>query len=177
MPFQGGGAALLGMPVSIGGMAGSTIQAVSPGGLTLNPAIPAPAAFGTGTQVYLLQCITYQVIPPPDNLNLCQGNAPCLVRGAVPAVLVGPGGPPNCNQVNSGCIPIMDGVEDLQFGLCLRWLRSTHQWRNAGFAAGRPQSVKPVRSSGISSQIVIGLVQPVHTGGFYDPQEPFGWCR
>jgi len=114
--IPGGGAALLGMPVSIGGMAGSTIQAVSPTALTLNPSIPAPTAFGTGTQVYLLQCITYQVIPPPDNLNLCQGNAPCLVRGAVPAVLVGPGGPPNCNQVNSGCIPIMDGVEDLQLG-------------------------------------------------------------
>ncbi|MDH4079973.1 MAG: PilW family protein [Nitrospira sp.] len=120
--IPGGGAALLGMPVSIGGMAGSTIQAVSPGALTLNPAIPTPAAFGSGTQVYLLQCITYQVIPPSpppalpgsDPLNLCQGNAPCLVRGAVPAVLVGPGGPPNCNQVNSGCIPIMDGVEDLQ---------------------------------------------------------------
>ncbi|MCS6302388.1 MAG: PilW family protein [Nitrospira sp.] len=102
------------MPVSIGGVAGSIIQADNPGGLTLNPAIPAPTAFGTGTQVYLLQCITYQVIPPPDNLNLCQGNAPCLVRGAVPTVLVGLGGPPNCNQVNSGCIPIMDGVEDLQ---------------------------------------------------------------
>ncbi len=112
--IPGGGAALLGMPVSIGGVAGSTIQSVNPGGLALNPAIPDPTAFGTGTQVYLLQCITYQVIPPPDNLNLCQGNAPCLVRGAVPAVLVGPGGPPNCNQVNSGCIPLMDGVEDLQ---------------------------------------------------------------
>jgi type IV pilus assembly protein PilW len=112
--IPGGGAALLGMPVSIGGVAGSTIQSVNPGGLTLNPAIPDPTAFGTGTQVYLLQCITYQVIPPPDNLNFCQGNAPCLVRGAVPAVLVGPGGPPNCHQVNSGCIPIMDGVEDLQ---------------------------------------------------------------
>jgi type IV pilus assembly protein PilW len=112
--IPGGGAALLGMPVSIGGVAGSTIQSVYPGGLTLNPAIPDPTAFGTGTQVYVLQCITYQVIPPPDNLNLCQGNAPCLVRGAVPAILVGPGGPPNCNQVNSGCIPIMDGVEDLQ---------------------------------------------------------------
>ena len=112
--IPGGGAALVGMPVSIGGVAGSRIQSVTPGGLTLNPAIPAPTAFGTGTQVYLLQCITYQVIPPPDNLNLCQGNAPCLVRGAVPANLVGAGGPPNCNQVNSGCIPIMDGVEDLQ---------------------------------------------------------------
>lgn len=112
--IPGGGAALLGMSVSIGGVAGSNIQAVAPGSLTLNPAIPAPTAFGTGTQVYLLQCITYQVIPPPDNLNLCQGNAPCLVRGAVPTILVGPGGPPNCNQVNAGCIPIMDGVEDLQ---------------------------------------------------------------
>jgi type IV pilus assembly protein PilW len=112
--IPGGGAALVGMPVSIGGVAGSRIQSVAPGSLTLNPAIPAPTAFGTGTQVYLLQCITYQVIPPPDNLNLCQGNAPCLVRGAVPAILVGVGGPPNCNQVNSGCIPIMDGVEDLQ---------------------------------------------------------------
>lgn len=112
--IPGGTTALQGMSVSIGGVAGSTIQAVNAGGLTLNPAIPVPTAFGTGTQVYLLQCITYQVIPPPDNLNLCQGTAPCLVRGAVPAVLVGPGGPPNCNQVNSGCIPIMDGVEDLQ---------------------------------------------------------------
>ena len=112
--IPGGGAALFGMPVSIGGVAGSTIQGWNAGGLTLNPAIPAPTAFGTGTQVYLLQCITYQVIPPPDNLNLCQGNAPCLVRGAVPANLVGAGGPPNCNQINSGCIPIMDGVEDLQ---------------------------------------------------------------
>ena len=112
--IPGGSAALVGMPVSISGLAGSTIQAVSPGGLTLNPVLPAPRAFGTGSQVYLLQCITYQVIPPPDNLNLCQGNAPCLVRGAVPANLVLPGSPPNCNVVNSGCIPIMDGVEDLQ---------------------------------------------------------------
>lgn len=112
--IPGGSAALVGMPVSIGGVAGSTIQATSPGGLTLNPALPAPRAFGTGSQVYLLQCITYQVIPPPDNLNLCQGNAPCLVRGAVPANLVLPNSPPSCNVVNSGCIPIMDGVEDVQ---------------------------------------------------------------
>lgn len=113
--IPGGSAALVGMPVSIGGLAGSTISAVSPTALTLNPVLPAPRAFGTGSQVYLLQCITYQVISPPDNLNLCQGNAPCLVRGAVPANLVPPVGPPNCNVVNSGCIPIMDGVEDLQF--------------------------------------------------------------
>lgn len=112
--IPGGAAALTGMPVSLGGVAGSVIQAVNVGGLTLNPPILGPIAFGSGTQVYLLQCITYQVIPPPDALNLCQGAAPCLVRGAVPAALVGAGGPPNCNQINSGCIPIMDGVEDLQ---------------------------------------------------------------
>ncbi|MGQ0667376.1 MAG: PilW family protein [Nitrospiraceae bacterium] len=109
----GGGAALPGMAVTIAGVAGSRIAAggVTPAGLNLNPAIPAPATFGAGSQVYLLQCITYQVIPPPDALNLCQGNAPCLVRGVAPA---GVGGPPNCNNPGNACVPIMDGVEDLQ---------------------------------------------------------------
>ena len=83
--IPGGVLALNGMAVSIGGVAGSRI---APGGtassLNLNPAIPAFPAFGHGTQVYLLQCITYQVIAPPDALNLCQGNAPCLVRGVAP---------------------------------------------------------------------------------------------
>ncbi|MBS0181828.1 MAG: PilW family protein [Nitrospira sp.] len=106
-----GGTALAGMSVTIGGVAGSRIAGVAPASLTLNPAIPAPTTFGTGTQVYLLQCITYQVIPPPDALNLCQGNAPCLVRGVAPA---GVGGPPNCNNPGNACVPIMDGVEDLQ---------------------------------------------------------------
>ncbi|BFU89344.1 MAG: putative Type IV pilus assembly protein PilW [Nitrospira sp.] len=106
-----GGTALAGMSVTIGGVAGSRIVGVSPAALNLNPSIPAPVTFGTGTQVYLLQCITYQVVPPPDALNLCQGNAPCLVRGVAPA---GVGGPPNCNNPGNACVPIMDGVEDLQ---------------------------------------------------------------
>ncbi|THJ22282.1 MAG: hypothetical protein CAF44_006730 [Nitrospira sp. CG24D] len=112
--IPGGFLALPGNVVSIGGVAGSTIQAANVGGLAINPAIQGPTTFGTGTQVYLVQCITYQVIPPPDALNICQGSAPCLVRGAVPAALVLPGTPPNCNQVNANCVPIMDGVEDLQ---------------------------------------------------------------
>lgn len=112
--IPGGIAALPGNVVSLGGVAGSIIQTANVGGLTINPAIQGPTAFGTGTQVYLVQCITYQVIPPPDALNICQGSAPCLVRGAVPAALVLPGTPPNCNQVNANCVPIMDGVEDLQ---------------------------------------------------------------
>jgi type IV pilus assembly protein PilW len=109
----GGFAALPGMSVTIAGVAGSRIAAggALPGALNLNPAIPGPTSFGAGTQVYLLQCITYQVIPPPDALNLCQGNAPCLVRGVAPAGL---GGPPNCNNPGNACVPIMDGVEDLQ---------------------------------------------------------------
>jgi type IV pilus assembly protein PilW len=110
----GGSPALAGMNLSIAGSAGSLIHNVHAGGLTINPAIPSPTQFGTGTQVYLVQCITYQVIPPPDNLNLCQGSAPCLVRGVVPAGMVSPGAPPNCNQARTNCVPIMDGVEDLQ---------------------------------------------------------------
>lgn len=112
--IPGGFLALPGNVVSLGGVAGSVIQSANVGGLVLNPAIQGPTAFGTGTQVYLVQCITYQVIPPPDLLGICQGAAPCLVRGAVPAALVAAGTPPNCNQVNANCVPTMDGVEDLQ---------------------------------------------------------------
>ncbi len=108
--IPGGGAALLGMDVSIGGAASSRITGVGAAALNLNP-VAAPIQFGAGTQVYLLQCITYQVIPPPDALNLCLGNAPCLVRGVAPA---GAGGPPNCINPGNSCVPIMDGVEDLQ---------------------------------------------------------------
>jgi type IV pilus assembly protein PilW len=99
------------MDVSIGGAASSRITGVGAAALTLNP-VAAPIQFGTGTQVYLLQCITYQVIPPPDLLNLCLGNAPCLVRGVAPAAVVGGG--PNCNNPGNACVVIMDGVEDLQ---------------------------------------------------------------
>jgi type IV pilus assembly protein PilW len=109
--IPGGAPALLNMDVSIGGAAWSRIAAVAGASLNLNPTIPAPVQFGAGTQVYLLQCITYQVIPPPDALGLCQGNAPCLVRGVAPA---GVGGPPNCINPGNACVPIMDGVEDLQ---------------------------------------------------------------
>lgn len=112
--IPGGFLALPGKVVSLGGVAGSVIQAANVGGLVVNPAIQGPTAFGTGTQVYLVQCITYQVIPPPDALNICQGASPCLVRGEVPAALVLPGTAPNCNQANANCVPIMDGVEDLQ---------------------------------------------------------------
>jgi type IV pilus assembly protein PilW len=110
--IPGGAAALQGMPVSLGGVAGSRIAGVSSGGLSLNPVIPGPTQFGNGMQVYLVQCITYEVVPPPDALNLCQGNAPCLVRGV--GVVGAPNTPPRCNTAGNACVPIMDGVEDLQ---------------------------------------------------------------
>jgi type IV pilus assembly protein PilW len=108
------GGNLLGMSVSLGGVAGSRITGVAPGALTLNPPIlPKSIQFGNGTQVYLLQCITYEVVPPPDALGLCQGNAPCLVRGV--GVVGAPNTPPRCNTIGNACVPIMDGVEDIQF--------------------------------------------------------------
>ena len=112
--IPGGTAALVGMSVSLGGAAGSRIVGFGPGNqsLNLNPSIPSPIQFGNGTQVYLVQCITYEVVPPQDPLNLCQGNAPCLVRGV--GVVGAPNTPPRCNTAGSACVPIMDGVEDLQ---------------------------------------------------------------
>lgn len=116
--IPGGLAALVNMSMSINGAAGSRIVGTTPAQINVNPAISG-AQFGNGAQVYLLQCITYQVIPPPDGLNLCQGNAPCLVRGVAPGNPL-PGQPPNCNNPNPNpllphpCVPILDGVEDLQ---------------------------------------------------------------
>jgi type IV pilus assembly protein PilW len=119
---NGGAGNLAGTVVSIGGVAGSVMAA--PGGTTLNLATPiqpvgGAVSFGNGTQVYILQCITYQVIPPPDNFNLCNGNAPCLVRGVAPGAPP-PGQSPDCNVANPNpllphpCVAVMDGVEDLQ---------------------------------------------------------------
>lgn len=110
--IPGGAAALVGMAVSINGAAGSRITGTTPVQINVNPPISGQAQFGNGAQVYLVQCITYEVIPPPDALNLCQGNAPCLVRGV--GVVGAPNTPPRCNAAGNACIPIMDGVEDLQ---------------------------------------------------------------
>jgi len=100
---------LAGSLISIGGVTTATIGGVAGGVLNLNPAIVSPWSPGAPTQVYLLQCITYQVIPPPDANVVCgQGNAPCLVRGVAPV------GTLDCNVLNSPCLPITNGIEDLQ---------------------------------------------------------------
>lgn len=96
--------------ISIGGLITATVSNVTGDVLTLATAVPPPAIFPQGTPVYLLQCMTYQVIQAPDTNNLCGGTTPCLVRGVTPAT-----SPRQCDVASSPCIPIADGVEDLQF--------------------------------------------------------------
>jgi len=93
--------------ISLAGATTATVSAIGGNTLTLNPPVAAPASFPAGTPVYLLQCITYQVIPSPDPNQVCQGNSPCLTRGVAAAAL-------NCNVAGSPCAPITAGIEDLQ---------------------------------------------------------------
>lgn len=90
-------------------------------------AVPEPGpntVIPTGTQISILQCITYQVIPQlaggvpgVDLFGICGGNAPCLVRGVAPVVVADAFGRvlPNCNVAASPCLPIVNGIEDIQF--------------------------------------------------------------
>lgn len=109
--------------ISLGGVILAQVQgAASPILLTIpdpgpNTVIPA------GTQIFILQCITYQVIPQlaggapgADANNICLGNAPCLVRGVANATVASFGRVlPNCNVPASPCLPIVNGIEDIQF--------------------------------------------------------------
>lgn len=89
--------------ISIGGAATLLVTGLDSSASTLNVSIPAPLWFQQEDQVYLLQCIRYQVVPPPDPGNLCLGKSPCLTRG-VAGVTAGP----------NAEAPIAEGVEDLQ---------------------------------------------------------------
>lgn len=100
--------------ISLNGAATGTVSSVSTGSSTITlqapsgttTAVPSPALFAVGTPVFLLECVTYQVIRPPDSNNVCGGSAPCLVRG------ITTGG--NCDVASSPCGPVVDGIEDLQ---------------------------------------------------------------
>ncbi len=110
--------------ISIGGVIETRVGA----GIPAAPILLAVPETGkiqipTGTQIFMLQCITYQVIPqlaggaPGADVNgICGGNAPCLVRGVANATVVTFGRVlPNCNVPNSPCLPIVNGIEDIQF--------------------------------------------------------------
>ena len=86
--------------VSLGGVVTVPVTSSSGATITLGSSTYAPLNFRIGTQVYLLQCVTYRVQTGAGN---CDGSAgPCLTR-----------------TVDSGTAPtvttsLVDGVEDLQ---------------------------------------------------------------
>ena len=93
----------VGSYISIGGSATAKVSAFDTTANTINVSIPPPLWFQVENQVYLLQCIRYQVVPPPDAGNLCTvpgdpvSHAPCLTRGVAGAE-----------------VAIAEGIEDLQ---------------------------------------------------------------
>ena len=97
--------------ISVGGAITTTVTAAGGSNLTVT-AVPAPVAFKMNTPIYLLQCITYQIIPPPDVAGLCAGRSPCLVRGVAGGLTAGV---LDCTTVNSRCTSIADEIEDIQF--------------------------------------------------------------
>ena len=86
--------------VSLGGVVTVPVTSSSGATITLGTPTYAPMNFPVGTQVHLLQCVTYQVATGAAN---CGSAGPCLTRtvdsGTAPAVTTS----------------LVDGVEDLQF--------------------------------------------------------------
>jgi len=97
--------------ISIGGAVTTTVTAAGGANLTV-AAVLAPAAMKRNSPLYLLQCITYQIISPPDPAGLCAGRSPCLVRGVAGGMTAGV---LDCTTVGSRCMSIADEIEDIQF--------------------------------------------------------------
>jgi len=97
--------------LSIGGAITTTVTAAGGANLTV-AAVPAPVALKRNTPIYLLQCITYQIIPPPYPAGLCAGRSPCLVRGVAGGLTAGV---LDCTTAGSRCTSIADEIEDIQF--------------------------------------------------------------
>ena len=85
--------------ISLGGVVTVPVTSSTGATITLGSPTYAPVNFPAGTQVFLLQCVTYQVASGAAN---CGSAGPCLTRtvdsGTAPAVTT----------------PLVDGVEDLQ---------------------------------------------------------------
>jgi len=115
MAIEAGGT-LTGPPaatVSIDGTLTGTVTAAGGANLTISVVgAPIEGPMKKNTPVYLLQCITYQVIPPPDPTGLCDGRSPCLVRGVAGGMTAGV---LDCATAGSRCTSIADEIEDIQF--------------------------------------------------------------
>ena len=100
--------------LSIGGAFTGKVMAAGGANLTMMfTGAPIESPVRMNTPVFLLQCITYQIIPPPDATNLCGGRAPCLMRGVAGGVDAT--GHPDCTVAGSTCASIADEIEDIQF--------------------------------------------------------------
>jgi type IV pilus assembly protein PilW len=97
--------------ISVGGAITTTVTGTGGANITVTP-VPAPTAFKRNTPIYLMQCITYQIIPPPDAAGLCAGRSPCLVRGVAGGMTAGV---LDCTTAGSRCTSIADEIEDIQF--------------------------------------------------------------
>jgi type IV pilus assembly protein PilW len=97
--------------ISIGGAITTTVTAAAGANLTV-PTVALPTVMKRNSPIYLLQCITYQIIPPPDPTGLCAGRSPCLVRGVAGGMTAGV---LDCTTVGSRCTSIADEIEDIQF--------------------------------------------------------------
>jgi len=97
--------------ISIGGAITTTVTSASGANLTV-PTVNLPIIMKQNSPIYLLQCITYQIIPPPDAAGLCAGRSPCLVRGVAGGMTAGV---LDCTTAGSRCTSIADEIEDIQF--------------------------------------------------------------
>ena len=88
--------------ISIGGVV--TGQVTTSSGSTINLATTynKPITFPAGTQVYLLQCVTYSV---GTTTAACGTNGPCLLRTV------------DTGTAAATTTSIVDGIEDIQFAL------------------------------------------------------------
>ncbi|HMS84373.1 MAG TPA: PilW family protein [Nitrospira sp.] len=88
--------------ISIGGVVAGQVTTSSGSTINLANTYNLPMTFAAGTQVYLLQCVTYSV---GTTTAACGTDGPCLLR-----------------TVDTGTAPatttnIVDGIEDIQFAL------------------------------------------------------------
>ena len=165
--------------VSIGGSATAQVTGLSAAASTINVAIPPPLWFQQEDQVYLLQCIRYQVVLPPDAGNLCGGNAPCLTRGVAGGV-----GP-------TAEAPIAEGVEDFQLAYacdgCVTAINSgipdriiddqngSNSFDQADFLSNVPWTASPLRPDKIQLvQVALVARQSKDDQGFGEGVAPVG---
>jgi type IV pilus assembly protein PilW len=133
--------------ISLGGVVTVPVTSSSGATITLGTPTYAPINFPAGTQVYLLQCVTYQVATGAAN---CGSAGPCLTR-----------------TVDSGTAPtittsLVDGVEDLQFAYACDGCNTT-------INAGIPKRVIDDINANITFDIADFQTTRVWVAGTFDP--------